>query len=100
MNAHGFSSNKTSQLPIQNFAFVFGGLGAYAKLEAFKCLLAVESLVKVGGYKGDVYFITEPKACVPTQIELMNQSFQEKVLFQTEELRRKKRFRHISKTCR
>jgi hypothetical protein len=70
MNAHGFSSNKTSQLPTQNFAFVFGGLGAYAKLEAFKCLLAVESLVKVGGYKGDVYFITEPKACVPTQIEL------------------------------
>ena len=36
MNAHGFSSNKTSQLPIQNFAFIFGGLGAYAKLEAFK----------------------------------------------------------------
>ena len=70
MNAQGFSSNETSQLPTQNFAFVFGGLGAYAKLEAFKCLLAVESLVKVGGYKGDVYFITEPKACVPTQIEL------------------------------
>ena len=42
MNAHSFSSNKTSQLPIQNFAFVFGGLGAYAKLEAFKCLLAVD----------------------------------------------------------
>ena len=55
-----------------NFGFVFGGLGGYARLEAFKCLLAIESLVRVAGYDGDVYFITEntTSSCVPSQEEL------------------------------
>ena len=55
-----------------NFGFVFGGLGGYARLEAFKCVLAIESLVRVAGYDGDVYFITEniASSCVPSQEEL------------------------------
>lgn len=65
-NSQNFHPKKTPS----NFAFVFGGLGGYAKLESFKCLLALESLIKVGGYEGDVYFITEKESCVPTQQEL------------------------------
>ena len=44
----------------------------YARLEAFKCVLAIESLVRVAGYDGDVYFITEniASSCVPSQEEL------------------------------
>jgi len=69
---------ETSSSP-SNFAFVFGGLGGYAKLEAFKCLLAIESLVKVGGYEGDVFFITEPGACVPTVEQLRERLDYDKV---------------------
>ena len=42
-----------------NFAFGFGAPGGYAKFEAFKCALAVESLVKIARYDGDVYIIKE-----------------------------------------
>jgi hypothetical protein len=55
-----------------HFAFVFGGLGGFAQLESFKCLLAMESLINVAGYEGDVYFITEKNSCVPTEQELRN----------------------------
>ena len=55
-----------------NFAFVFGALGGYAKFEAFKCALAVESLVKIARYNGDVYIITEKTkdTCIPPEADL------------------------------
>jgi hypothetical protein len=55
-----------------NFAFVFGALGGYAKFEAFKCALAVESLVKIARYDGEVYIITEKTqhTCIPPEAEL------------------------------
>ena len=55
-----------------NFAFVFGALGGYAKFEAFKCALAVVSLVKIARYDGEVYIITEKTqhTCIPPEAEL------------------------------
>lgn len=47
-------------------AFVFGGQGVYESSELFKCLAAMESLSKIGGWKGHIYFLMGSTACLPS----------------------------------
>ena len=73
---------RNSTLPTPtDFAIVFGGLGGYAKFEAFKCTLAVESLIKIARYEGDVYVITEDEShtCIPSEARLRAQTGAEKI---------------------
>jgi hypothetical protein len=73
---------RNSTLPTPtDFAIVFGGLGGYAKFEAFKCTLAVESLIKVARYDGEVYVITEDRAhtCIPPEAHIRAQTGSEKI---------------------
>ena len=51
------SKDDADRLPPLNItdpsmAFFFGGTGIYETIELFKCLMAMESLSKVGGWKG------------------------------------------------
>ncbi|MCR9254154.1 MAG: hypothetical protein NXI20_27325 [bacterium] len=45
----------------ENMAFVFIGCGPYAR--TYKCELAIESLIKVAGWKGKVYLVTDSPEC-------------------------------------
>jgi hypothetical protein len=48
-------------------AFAFGGQGIYSTTELFKCLSAIESLSKIGGWKGDIYFLVDNTQCIEEQ---------------------------------
>ena len=74
-------SNETGNRNHSDLAFVFGGLVGYAKLEAFKCVLAIESLAKIAKYDGEIYLITERQegSCFPTEEELRKKVGSEKV---------------------
>ena len=43
---------------------MFGGQGVYETTELFKCLSAIESLSKIGGWKGDIYFLIGNTKCL------------------------------------
>lgn len=45
-------------------AFAFGGQGIYSTTELFKCFSAMESLSKIGGWKGDIYFLVDHEDCI------------------------------------
>ena len=50
-------------------AFVFSALGVFENLELFKCLMAMESLSKVGSWKGDIYFLVGSTRYIPSNIQ-------------------------------
>jgi len=49
-------------------AFVFGAQGVYVTTELFKCLGAIESLSKIGGWKGDIYFMMPDTTCLTRDV--------------------------------
>lgn len=55
-----YNDNKT--------AFVFGATGVHATTELFKCTSAIESLVKIGGWSGDVYLLIDDTSCLDPKL--------------------------------
>lgn len=45
-------------------AFVFGATGIYSTSELFKCMAAIESLSKIGGWDGHVYLLLDSDSCL------------------------------------
>ncbi len=45
----------------ENMAFVFIGCGPYAR--TYKCELAIESLIKIAGWQGKVFLVTDSPEC-------------------------------------
>ncbi|KAJ1402749.1 hypothetical protein B484DRAFT_424399 [Ochromonadaceae sp. CCMP2298] len=62
------SAHTHEALTDPKLAFFFGGQGIYATSELFKCLTAMESLSKIGGWKGDVYFLISNTYCLPEDV--------------------------------
>lgn len=61
MKSHAlFNDNKT--------AFVFGATGIYSTTELFKCTSAIESLVKIGGWSGDIYLLIDDTTCLDRKL--------------------------------
>lgn len=52
----GVDDNKT--------AFVFGATGIYSTSELFKCMSSIESLTKIGGWKGSIYLLMDKDTCL------------------------------------
>lgn len=49
-------------------AFVFGATGVYSTTELFKCISAIESLVKIGGWSGDIYLLIDDTSCLDPKL--------------------------------
>lgn len=49
-------------------AFVFGATGTYARTELFKCMTALESLITIGGWGGDVYLLIDDISCLNMEL--------------------------------
>jgi hypothetical protein len=49
-------------------AFVFGAVGIYSTTELFKCMSAMESLSKVGGWRGPIYLLIDQESCLDQKL--------------------------------
>jgi len=68
------TTETTSKLSLSEYfndgktAFVFGSTGTYARTELFKCMSAIESLITIGGWGGDIYLLIDDTSCLDSKI--------------------------------